>query len=61
MARIDGNVEVDCSGLDFIGAQGVQVLVDARARCERADATFEVLAPTPMLRRLLVIAGVGCS
>ena len=51
MTRIDGNVEVDCSGLDFVGARGVQVLMEARARCERSEATFELLAPTPVVRR----------
>jgi anti-anti-sigma factor len=56
VARIDGNVEIDCSGLDFVGVQGLRALADARARCERADATCELVAPTPMLRRLLLIA-----
>jgi anti-sigma B factor antagonist len=58
-AGIDGNIEVDCSGLDFVGARGLHVLADARARSERADATFELVAPRPMLRRLLLITGVS--
>jgi anti-anti-sigma factor len=56
VAQIDGNIEIDCSGLDFVGVQGVQALADARARCKRADTTCELVAPTPMLRRLLLIA-----
>lgn len=61
VARIDGNVAIDCSGLDFVGVHGLQVLVDVRARCERSEATCEFVAPTPMLSRLLLIAGVGSS
>jgi anti-anti-sigma factor len=59
IAGIDGNVELDCSGLDFVGVQGVEVLVDARARREHAGATFELVAPPPMLERLLLIVGIS--
>jgi anti-anti-sigma factor len=59
MARIGGNVELDCSGLDFVGVQGVEVLEDARARFEGAGATFELVAPPPMLERLLLIVGIS--
>jgi anti-anti-sigma regulatory factor len=52
-------VELDCSGLDFVGVQGVEVLEDARARFEGAGATFELVAPPPMLERLLLIVGIS--
>jgi anti-anti-sigma factor len=61
LSRIDGNLEVDCSGLDFVGAHGVKVLMDARARCDRTEASFKLLAPTPMLRRIVLITGLGSS
>jgi anti-anti-sigma factor len=59
IAGIDGNVEVDCSGLDFVGVPGVAALVDARARWERTGASFELVAPSPMLERLLLIVGIS--
>jgi anti-anti-sigma factor len=60
IARMEGNVDVDCSGLDFVGVSGVEVLLDARARWERAGASFEIVAPSPTLRRVLLLAGVSC-
>jgi anti-anti-sigma factor len=60
IARIDGDLELDCSGLDFVGVDGMEVLVDARARRERVGATFELVEPPPMLERLLLIAASIC-
>jgi anti-anti-sigma factor len=54
-ARIDGSIEVDCSGLDFVDAQGLGIFVTAHARCQRTHATFVLVEPTRSLLKLLRI------
>ena len=53
-ARIDGSIEVDCSGLDFVDAQGLGIFVTARSvvsadtyrvRARRADQVAVEVAP----------------
>ena len=59
-ARIDGDVEVDCSGLEFVDAQGLAVFVSARARCE-PHRRFVLFEPTACLLRLLRITGLDAT
>jgi anti-anti-sigma factor len=59
-ARIDGDVEVDCSGLDFVDAQGLAVFVSARARCA-PDGRFVLVEPAPCLLRLLRVTGLDAT
>ena len=58
MAAISGgNVQlaVDVSGVAFIDASGIGVLVAAANRARRAGGGLTLLAPSPQVRRLLDI------
>jgi anti-anti-sigma factor len=57
-ARIGGNIEVDCSGLEFVDAQGLGVFASTQARM---DANFVFVDPTCSLLRLLRITGLDAS
>jgi anti-anti-sigma factor len=56
-ARIDGDVEVDCSGLEFVDARGLEVFVSACARSER-NRRFVLVEPARCLLRLLRVTGL---
>jgi anti-anti-sigma factor len=57
-AHIDGDIDVDCSGLDHVDPRGLGILVSASERCERADAKFVLVDPTGAMLRLLRISGL---
>jgi anti-sigma B factor antagonist len=58
--RIDGDVDVDCSGLEFVDARGLAVLASARARCG-SERTLALIEPAPYLLRLLRITGLDAT
>jgi anti-anti-sigma factor len=49
----DGHLAVDMSGVTFIGAAGIGVLVAAANRAREAGGSLSLLAPSPPVRRLL--------
>ena len=51
-------VHLDLSGVDFIDACGLRVLVDANEHAGRAGVTFALARPSPTARRLLQVAGL---
>lgn len=56
MAAISGgnaHLAVDMSGVTFIGAAGIGVLVDAASRAREAGGSLSLLAPSPQVRWLL--------
>ena len=56
MAAISGGnarLAVDMSGVTFIGATGIGVLVDAADRAREAGGSLSLLAPSPQVRWLL--------
>jgi anti-sigma B factor antagonist len=56
MAAISGgavHLDVDISGVAFIGAAGIGVLVAAANRAREAGGSLSLLAPSPQVRRLL--------
>jgi anti-sigma B factor antagonist len=56
MAAISGgdvHLAVDMSGVTFIGAAGIGVLVAAANRAREAGGSLSLLAPSPQVRRLL--------
>ena len=56
MAAIGGgdvHLAVDMSGVTFIGAAGIGVLVGAANRAREAGGGLLLLAPSPQVRRLL--------
>src|SRR5215207_7100831 len=58
LASIDGDIIVDCSGLEFVDAAGLSVFVSSRSRCERAGAKFVLENPSELLMRVLCITGL---
>jgi anti-anti-sigma factor len=56
MAAISGgnaHLAVDMSGVTFIGAAGIGVLVGVANRAREAGGGLSLLAPSPQVRRLL--------
>jgi anti-sigma B factor antagonist len=56
MAAINGgdvHLAVDMSGVTFIDASGIGVLVAAANRAREAGGSLTLLAPSPQVRRLL--------
>jgi anti-sigma B factor antagonist len=49
----DVDLAVDMSGVTFIGAAGIGVLVAAANRAREAGGGLSLLAPSPQVRRLL--------
>ena len=49
----DVHLAVDMSGVTFIGAAGIGVLVAAANRTRVAGGSLSLLAPSPQVRRLL--------
>jgi anti-sigma B factor antagonist len=49
----DVHLTVDVSGVTFIGAAGIGVLVAAANRAREAGGGLSLLAPSPQVRRLL--------
>ena len=49
----DAHLAVDMSGVTFLGAAGIGVLVDAANRAREAGGSLSLLAPSPQVRWLL--------
>jgi anti-sigma B factor antagonist len=61
MAAISGrdvHLAVDMSGVAFIGAAGIGVLVAAANRAREAGGSLSLLAPSPQVRRLLDVCNL---
>ena len=57
LTDIVGDIHLDCSGLDFVGAPGMDCLLAAHARTQQAGARLVIVEPPPSLLRLLRLAG----
>lgn len=57
-ATCNGKVVVDLSSVDFIGTQGLRLLIEFDDQCRRSN-TAVVVVPCRMLRRLLEVVGMG--
>jgi len=55
LAGLDGDVEFDCSGLDFIDASGLRVFQKAREMCAARGCQLVLVDPSPAVDRLLKI------
>ena len=53
LAELDGDVEVDCSRLDFIDAAGIRVLLAAHGVCAARGSRLVVVDPSRQVRRVL--------
>ena len=61
LASIEGDVEVDCSELQFVDAIGLGVFVSAHKRCDEQGWKLVLVEPSPMLLRLLGITGLDTT
>jgi ABC-type transporter Mla MlaB component len=59
LERIEGNVVVDCSGLDAVDAYGVRALLDAPERYARTRAELTLVEAPSWLLRMLRTSGPG--
>lgn len=53
LARLDEDLTIDCSGLTFIDAAGVGMLVGIHRRCEARGARLVLVDPARCLSRVL--------
>jgi anti-sigma B factor antagonist len=59
LAEIDGDVELDCSGITFIDCSGLTVLADGQRGCQAAGVRMCLIAPSRCVIRLLDLAGLN--
>ncbi len=57
-AEWNGEVVIDLTELDFIGTQGLRLLVQLNERCQRENMALAVV-PNRMLRRLMQLIDIG--
>jgi anti-anti-sigma factor len=55
---IEGPLVLDVENVDYIDASGLQVLLDAAKRAQRAGESLALRRPGPLLRRLLRMTGL---
>ena len=58
VASMTGDVELDCSGLTFLDASGLRVLVAAHSDCEARGAMLTIVDPSRCVVRLLALTGL---
>lgn len=54
----DGDVALDCSGLTFVDASGLGLLVRVRNRCEARGVKLTLVEPAACLVRVLSLTGL---
>ena len=55
LAGLDGDVELDCSGLDFIDGAGLCAVLQGHEACAARGAKLVLVNPSPAVDRLLGI------
>ncbi|MGH9107220.1 MAG: STAS domain-containing protein [Acidimicrobiales bacterium] len=55
LARLDGDIEVDCSGLTFIDCSGLGLLIGAHHTCDARGAKLLLVDPPACMTRLLAL------
>lgn len=53
VARLDGDVELDCSGVEFIDAAGLGAFLRAHEACAARGSRLVLVQPSPAVDRLL--------
>lgn len=54
--EVDGDVEVDCAGLTFMDAAGINLLLEIDGCCRANGAKLTVVNPPRCVTRLLTLA-----
>jgi anti-anti-sigma factor len=55
----DGDIELDCGGLTFIDASGVNLFVELDHACQSRGATLTIVDPPTCVTRLLDLSGLA--
>jgi anti-sigma B factor antagonist len=55
LSSVAGDIEIDCSALEFVDASGLALFVSAHARCQDEGSKLVLVDPSPLLVRLLQI------
>jgi anti-anti-sigma factor len=58
LAGVEGDVELDCSGLTFIDAAGAGLFVELDTECRARGAKLLVINPSRCVTRLLELTGL---
>ena len=58
LADVEGDIEMDCSGLTFIDCAGLRVLEETQQACAAAGARLCLVAPSRCVTRLLDLVGL---
>jgi len=58
LAGVDGDVELDCSGLSFIDAACLGLFVELNAECRARSAKLLIIDPSPCVVKLLELTGL---
>jgi anti-anti-sigma factor len=53
LQELDGDVELDCSGLEFVDAAGLRAFQKAHEACAARGCSFVLVDPSPAVSRLL--------
>ena len=59
LARFEGDLSLDCSGLTFIDAAGLRTLIDAHSRSETKGTKLVLVHPSRCLVRLLELTNLS--
>jgi stage II sporulation protein AA (anti-sigma F factor antagonist) len=61
LAALDGDVELDCSGVTFIDCAGLGVLEERQRACQAAGVRMYLVDPSPCVTTLVALVGLdGC-
>ncbi|HSB85977.1 MAG TPA: STAS domain-containing protein [Ilumatobacteraceae bacterium] len=58
LVGVDGDVELECSGLSFIDAAGLGLFVELDAECRARHAKLLIINPSRCVVRLLELTGL---
>jgi len=56
--EVDGDLELECSGLTFIDASGLRLLVAIHRGCEGRGGQLAIVNPARCVLRLLTLTGL---
>ena len=56
---LDGDVEIDCSGLTFIDSSGLGLFVAVHRACDARGAKLMIVDPSPRVSQLLELTGLN--
>src|SRR4051812_39218606 len=58
LARLDGDIEVNCSGVSFIDSTGLYLFVEMHRGCDARGVKFSIVDPSQSVSRMFEITGL---